>query len=71
MEIKNDLNAMFHMSVDNGDGTKARMSYDLTEQSYESIQEMGRVFEKVHEYCPYLAMWFTLVTPRKHTDNEV
>lgn len=71
MEIKNNLNPMFHMSVDKGDGTRDRASYALTEQSYESIQEMARVFEKVHEHCPNLAMWFTLVTTKEHTDNEV
>ena len=49
------------MSVrdDNGE-VKARMSYDLTEQTYKSIQEMSRVFAKVNEYCPNVAMWFTL-----------
>lgn len=60
MEIKNYLNPAFHMSVDKGDGTKARMSYDLLDQTYESIQEMARVFGIVHERCPNISMWFTL-----------
>lgn len=61
MEIKNDLNPMFHMSVRDDDGNiKVRMSYDLTKQTYKSIEEMGHVFAKVNEYCPNIAMWFTL-----------
>lgn len=88
MEIKNNLRPMFHMLVRNADGNKVgQMSYDLTEQTYESIEEMGNVFAKVSEYFPNIAMWFTLgnlqydktgknrftgETPtEENTDNEV
>lgn len=61
MEIKNNMRPMFHMLVKDDDGNKkGQMSYDLTEQSYESIKEMGNVFAAVNKYFPNITMWFTL-----------
>lgn len=74
MEIKNNQNPMFHMLVKGDNGSKIKLSHDLTHQTYESIEEMAKVFGFVNERCPNISMWFTLgsVTPvEENTENKL
>ena len=47
------------MLVKSDDDKKVRLSHCLEHQTYESIEEMSKVFGFIHEHCPNISMWFT------------